>query len=67
MAAATISRHIYETTRFKNQMETEITTEQIEDRTECFNDRFPCRKEGSVLYTAFKNWAKKIFNLYLYM
>jgi putative transposase len=47
----------------KNLMERFI--QYLKDRTECFDDHFPCRKEGCSRQH-FWNWLKMFF-LYLYM
>jgi putative transposase len=50
-------------TEMKNLMERFI--QQIKDRTECFDDHFPCRKPDCDRQHVW-NWLKKIFVLYLH-
>jgi putative transposase len=57
-----LPHHLYGT-RLKNLMERFI--QQIKDRTECFDDHFPCRKEGCNRQHVW-NWLK-LFLLYLRM
>jgi putative transposase len=49
-------------TELKNLMERFI--QQIKDRTECFDDYFPCRKPDCDRQHVW-NWLKKLFVLYL--
>ena len=57
-----LQHHVYGT-ELKNIMERFI--EQIKDRTECFDDHFPCRKENCDRQHVW-NWLK-LFLLYLHM
>lgn len=50
-------------TEWKNLMERFI--QNIKDRTECFDDHFPCRKEGCDRQHVW-NWLK-LFQLYINM
>lgn len=56
-------KHYVYGTELKNIMERFI--QYLKDRTECFDDHFPCRKEGCDRQH-FWNWLKMFF-LYLYM
>ncbi len=57
-----LQHHVYGT-ELKNIMERFI--QQIKDRTECFDDRFPCRMENCDRQHVWK-WLK-LFVLYLHM
>jgi putative transposase len=56
-------KHILYETPLKNLMERFI--QQIKDRTECFDDHFPCNKEECARKHV-SNWLK-MFILYLHM
>ena len=51
-------------TELKNVMERFI--QHIKDRTECFDDHFPCRRKEDCDWQHVWNWLK-LFQLYLYM
>lgn len=56
-------KHIVYGTELKNIMERFI--QQIKDRTECFDDHFPCVKDGCNMQHVW-NWLR-MFLLYLHM
>jgi hypothetical protein len=41
--------------------------QQIKDRTECFDDHFPCNKEERMCQNHVNNWLKMFIILYLHM
>jgi putative transposase len=55
---------VYETAMMKNLMERFI--QQIKDRTECFDDHFPCRMKDDCTREHVWNWLK-MFILFLHM
>jgi putative transposase len=57
-----LKHHVYDT-RLKNLMERLV--QQIKDRTECFDDHFPCTKQNCNRQHVW-NWLK-LFILYLDM
>ena len=57
-----LEHHVY-ATELKNLMERFI--QQIKDRTECFDDHFPCRKKENCDRQHVWNWLK-LFVLYLH-
>ena len=57
-----LKHHVYDT-RLKNLMERFV--QQIKDRTECFDDHFPCTKQNCNMQHVW-NWLK-LFILYLDM
>jgi putative transposase len=57
-------KHIVYGTELKNIMERFIH-QHIKDRTECFDDHFPCRKEGCEMQHVW-NWLKLLFVLYFH-
>lgn len=58
-----LQHHVYGT-KLKNLMERFI--QQIKDRTECFDDHFPCRRKENCDRLHVWNWLK-LFILYLHM
>jgi putative transposase len=59
------SKHDVYGTELKNLL-MERFIQYLKDRTECFDDHFPCRKEGCEMQHVW-NWLKKLFVLYLHM
>ena len=57
-------KHIVYEIKLKNLMERFI--QQIKDRTECFDDHFPCRKREECDRKHVWNWLR-LFVLYLHM
>ena len=57
-------KHIIYGTELKNIIERFI--QQIKDRTECFDDHFPCRIKKCDRQHV-RNWLKKMFILFLEM
>jgi transposase-like protein len=57
-------KHTVYGTELKNIMERFI--QQIKDRTECFDDHFPCRKKEDCDREHVWNWLK-LFIIYLHM
>ena len=58
-------KHILYQIPLKNLMERFI--QQIKDRTECFDDHFPCNKEEIICKNHVNNWLKMFTILYLHM
>jgi putative transposase len=58
-----LPHHHLNGTKLKNLMERFI--QQIKDRTECFDDHFPCRKSDCDRHHVW-NWLKNLFILYLH-
>jgi hypothetical protein len=58
-----LKHYVYDT-KLKNLIE-RLFVQQIKDRTECFDDHFPCRKQNCNRQHVW-NWLK-LFVLYLHM
>jgi hypothetical protein len=58
-----LPHHVYDT-ELKNLMDRFIH-QQIKDKTECFDDNFPCRKENCDRQHIW-NWLMKLLVLYLH-